>query len=87
MKWGGPEVAAYTCGGFEVSEVDLLLLQHVFWDRDAETGCRWLPFFFWPKNYEFQEFRKFLGSCTVDSEKPLELITTSMKMSSVLGLD
>ena len=32
------QVATFTCGGAEVSEVDLLLLQHVFWDRDPEQG-------------------------------------------------
>ena len=32
------QIAAFTCGGVEVSEVDLLLLQHVFWDRDPEQG-------------------------------------------------
>ena len=39
------QVASFGCGGAEVSEVDLLLLQHVFWDRDPEQGeqvRRWL---------------------------------------------
>ena len=32
------QIAAFTCGGVEVSELDLLLLQHVFWDRNPEQG-------------------------------------------------
>ncbi|CAE7806154.1 ravA [Symbiodinium sp. CCMP2456] len=30
------QIAAFTCGGVEVSELDLLLLQHVFWDRPEQ---------------------------------------------------